>query len=187
MRFLLAFLSLISGCFIYGLSASSQSDIKKNNVDLITQESEKILIQTQRNRSNSRNNRNHKSHGSRIEISQNPKLLAESYQLQRSAMSLGFDELHKPVILKIGSHRNSGKITGNIKINGRLIQSLSRSQTRVDLSKYIHRGKNTIEIIGVYYPGNSDIEISVESDLSKMVQETSGNGKLNQMIVLNVN
>ncbi len=187
MRLVLAFLSLIPICFIYGLSASSQSNVKRSNVALTTQESERIFIQNPRNRSNSRSNKNHKSYDSGIEISRNPRLIADSYQLQESAISLDLDELHKPVILKIESHRASGKITGDIRVNGRLIQSLSRSQAGIDLSKYIHRGKNTIEIIGVYYPRDSDIEISVESDLSKMVQETSGNGKLNQRIVLNVN
>lgn len=94
--------------------------------------------------------------------------------------------LNRPYWLSIKT-TNSTLMKGQITLNGKVIYSLTQSNTRLDLASYLKVGKNTIIISGNYYPVNASVMIELNNQDTHIKQKTSGNSLLNQILILEVN
>lgn len=106
-------------------------------------------------------------------------------QVQETAINLSTDELRYPHFLKIDTLKSGTQLTGQIKINGKFFQRFDR-HLKINLSPYLTRGKNTIQISGRYRPTNDSIKIELIGANNQVSQETGGNGYLNQILIVEV-
>ncbi|WP_009545872.1 hypothetical protein [Crocosphaera subtropica] len=113
-------------------------------------------------------------------------LISQSYQEQQTQISLSQYELNRPYTLTIKTSNQGTQLQGEIRLNGRSIQSLNQHQTVINLSPYLQVGKQMIEISGNYTPINDSIIIELKSQNSQTSQTTSGTGQLQQRLIINV-
>lgn len=106
--------------------------------------------------------------------------------LQRSSIRLRTKDLRQPCLLTIEPASGSTKLSGMIKLNGARLLTLKGQRTELNLAKFLKKGKNKIEVVGSYYPRNADVEISFDSPSGEVVQAVGGSGKINQVIMLDV-
>lgn len=108
-----------------------------------------------------------------------------SQQSQSSMITLAANSLRQPCILSITSSNNS-MLTGQITLEGRVIKKFRGIRNLLNLSPYLSRGTNNIKISGYYQPVQSQVKIEFLTPNNKISQQISGNGKLNQALVLSV-
>lgn len=118
--------------------------------------------------------------------SQEPTMIASSYSVQESSVSLGASELKAPYVLRIRPRGGATYLQGTVKLNGRTLKSFNKNVTEINLSPYLRKGYQKVQIIGSYRPSHASVEIAFEGPSTEMTQETGGNGIVNQMIVVEV-
>lgn len=106
-------------------------------------------------------------------------------QTQVTSHQIDVATLKRPCWLSV-STSNFTSIKGRITLNGRVIHSLKNPNTRLDLARYLKVGKNTIAISGNYYPIDDSVMIEFTSQDLRLQQQTGGNGRLNQILILEV-
>lgn len=105
---------------------------------------------------------------------------------QTTTISLSVEDLNNPHILTISAVPNSTQFSGQIELNGNRLQNLGNRGTEVNLTPVLRVGENTLKIIGNYYPANAAITVELKGQNTNVSQQTSGNGVLNQIIVIDV-
>ncbi len=110
----------------------------------------------------------------------------QSFQRQTTTSTISIDRenLRQPQILKIDA--SNARLNGHITINENRIIKLANKQESINLSPYLFRGKNVIEISGSYSPQNSRITIEFSGTGNQITQQTSGSGILKHMLIVNV-
>ena len=93
--------------------------------------------------------------------------------------------MNQPLWLEIQG-LNGANIQGQVKLNGQVIQTLQGTSNQVNLSNYLRRGNHQITVQGNYYPPQGSVLIEVKGNQTKITQQTSGNGLLNQQINMEV-
>lgn len=114
--------------------------------------------------------------------------IRNNQQLQQSSISLGINDLQKTTTLKITKVNNlsSGSVTGQIKLGGKTIKTIASNTTELNLSSLLKKGVNVLEISGNYSPNSSSIKIEFAGSNTRISQQTGGNGKINQKLIINV-
>jgi hypothetical protein len=107
-----------------------------------------------------------------------------SSSIQESTISLSSVNLKEPQTLKISS--SGTKLKGEISINGKVVQSLDKNQSEINLSPYLSTGKQKVEIKANYTPASADVSVEMSGSGSNISQQTSGNGTLNYILNLTV-
>lgn len=107
-------------------------------------------------------------------------------QIQSSSTNLSFADLKQPHIFKISALDSPVQITGKISCNGRLIQNIKTQSTQFNLSPLLRKGRNVIRISGQYRPKDAIVAIELKGAETRIRQEVSGSGVLNQELVLEV-
>jgi hypothetical protein len=105
---------------------------------------------------------------------------------QTTTISLSIEDLNSPHILTINAVPNSTQFSGQIQLNGNRWQSLGNRGTQVNLTPVLSVGQNTLKITGNYYPADASIQVELVGKNTQVSQQTSGNGVLNQVIVIDV-
>lgn len=105
-------------------------------------------------------------------------------QTTTSTISIEHKNLRQPQILKINA--SNARLNGHITINQNRIIKLGNKQESINLSPYLFRGKNTIEISGSYSPQNSRINIEFSGTGNQVTQQTGGSGILKHTLIINV-
>jgi hypothetical protein len=108
-----------------------------------------------------------------------------SFQQQITAISLSIDALKTPHFLSIKA-TDSTQLVGQIAVEGVAIKRFHNSQISFDLSPYLSKGNNTIEISGNYQPSSSSVLIEFSGSGTRVTQQISGNGILRQTLIFNV-
>lgn len=106
-------------------------------------------------------------------------------QMQVTTYQINAVTLKRPCWLSVRTS-NFTSIQGRITLNGRVINSLKNTNTRLDLARYLKVGKNTITISGNYYPADDSVTVEFDSRDIRLQQQTGGNGRLNQILILEV-
>ncbi|GFE68012.1 hypothetical protein [Chroococcus sp. FPU101] len=106
-------------------------------------------------------------------------------QKQVTTYQIDAATLKRPCWLSVRAS-NFTSIQGRITLNRRVIHSLKNTNTRLDLARYLRVGKNTIAITGNYYPVDDSVMIEFDSQDIRLQQQTGGNGRLNQILILEV-
>jgi hypothetical protein len=107
-------------------------------------------------------------------------------QIQSTTTNLSFADLKQPHLFKISAVDAPVQITGKISFNGRLIQNINTRSTQFNLSPLLRRGRNVIRVSGQYRPKDAIVAIELKGAETRMRQEVSGSGVLNQELVLEV-
>ncbi len=105
--------------------------------------------------------------------------------IQSSSINLNSRELNQPLWLEI-TGLNGSRFQGEVKLNGQVITTLQGSSNKVDLSNYLRRGNYEVTVQGNYYPSQGSVQINLNGNNIQVMQETSGNGLLDQQINLEV-
>lgn len=105
--------------------------------------------------------------------------------IQSSSINLNFSELNQPLWLEI-TGLNGSQFQGEVKLNGQVIKTLQGSSNKVDLSNYLRRGNHEVTVQGNYYPSQGSVRINLNGNNIQVMQETSGNGLLDQQLNLEV-
>ncbi|HBE19984.1 MAG TPA: hypothetical protein DEG17_02465 [Cyanobacteria bacterium UBA11149] len=107
-------------------------------------------------------------------------------ELQQSTISLNLSDLKQPQILQITTPRSTTELSGQIKIDGKAIQTLSNKGTEINLSPYLTRGRHIVEISGNYSPSSSSVKVEFTGTNTQNTQQTEGSGEINQILIINV-
>ena len=108
-----------------------------------------------------------------------------SYHQQTTSISVNSNALQSPHILSIKTTDNT-QIDGEVSVDGLVIKKLQGSQTSFNLSPYLEKQIKKIEISGTYKPVSSSVKIEFSSPNTNVTQQMSGNGRLNQTLVITV-
>jgi hypothetical protein len=110
----------------------------------------------------------------------------QSFQQQTttSIISIDRENLRQPQMLKVET--SGARLNGHITINKNRIIKLTEKQKSINISSYLFRGENIIEISGIYSPQNSQITIEFFGTGNQITQQTSGSGILKHMLIVNV-
>jgi hypothetical protein len=108
-----------------------------------------------------------------------------SYQQQTTGISVNSNSLKSPHILSIKTTDNT-QMDGEVTVNGVVIKKLQGSQTSFNLSPYLEKETNKVEISGTYKPASSEVKIEFSGPNTNVTQQMSGNGRLNQTLVITV-
>ncbi len=106
-------------------------------------------------------------------------------QAQQTRIQVSLDDLREPHLLIVTAPTKSTRFTGQVTIDGKVIQALSNS-TQIDLSPNLSQGVNIIEVRGSYSPPNSSIEVELTAPNTQVTQQTGGSGYFNQTLIIDV-
>lgn len=109
-----------------------------------------------------------------------------SYQVQETTVFVNSDDLREPYQLTIKASSSGAYLSGYIACNGQIIQRLNNRGTPLNLSPYLRQGHNHLSIVGQYSPTVASINVELIGPSNQVSQSTSGSGKLNQSIFLEV-
>lgn len=117
----------------------------------------------------------------------NQGVMGVNLNIQETTVSLDAGDLKQPYILRVRiANANPRLITGEIKLNNRVIKSLSNNQIEINLSPLLSIGTHKVEISGKYNPANSAVKVELLGGQTQVTQETSGSGTINQILIINV-
>jgi hypothetical protein len=114
------------------------------------------------------------------------KAVAISQQTQETSINLSAADLRQPYILSISTSQAPTQITGEIRLNGRLIQKLSRTSARINLAPSLKVGKNVVAVSGKYSPANTSVNVEFSGPSTQVSQQMAGNGLIKQTLIIKV-
>jgi hypothetical protein len=103
---------------------------------------------------------------------------------QRTTLNLNSADLSSPYILSIST--TGSQLNGEITMDGKVIKQLKNNQTSINLSPYLSKGQQTIEISGNYSPQSASVELEFSGPGRNATQQTSGSGMLNYTLMITV-
>lgn len=102
--------------------------------------------------------------------------------VQHSSVLIQARDLEQPHFLTVTIP--NGSIEGKIELNEKFLSDLQNQDNRIDLAPHLLRGNNIIKILGNYNPERAAITVKLSGPHTQVVQQASGNGKLNHTINL---
>jgi hypothetical protein len=109
----------------------------------------------------------------------------DSEQVQRTTIELSTTDLKANHVLKVSAPLDT-KLNGKITINGRVVKQFGNQGTAINLSPYLSRGRQTIEVSGRYMPVDSLVELTFSGPETQVSQQTGGDGVVKQTLVIDI-
>ena len=106
-------------------------------------------------------------------------------QGQQTRISLSSNDLKKPHILKVSIPKAGNRLTGQIKVNGKVVKALRNNPTQMNLSPQLSRGRYVIEISGSY-PTNSSVTVEFSGPNTQVSQQAGGSGTIRHTLIIDV-
>ena len=101
---------------------------------------------------------------------------------QQASVNVDSKNLRLPYILSV---KISGtQLTGQVKVNGKVIKELNSNNNEFNLSPYLLISKNTIEILTQDCPSLSFIGVELLGPDTRVVQQASGTGVLRHTLIV---
>ncbi len=101
---------------------------------------------------------------------------------QQASINVDSKNLGLPYILNI---KISGtQLTGQVKVNGRIIKQFNSNNNQLNLSPFLSIGKNTIEILAPYSPSLTFMRVELLGPDTRVFQQTSGTGVLSHTLIV---
>ena len=110
---------------------------------------------------------------------------SQSSQYQRTTIDLDASELGQLHLLDI-SAAPGVRLSGQVIVDGIVIQELSSNRVSISLSPYLRGGRKTVEILGRYQPARASVQVEFSSPNTTITQQTSGTGLLRHVFVFNM-
>jgi hypothetical protein len=121
---------------------------------------------------------------SRKFANQNSNSLSVSSSYQNTAITVKAEKLKEPHVLLINF--NGSKVQGEIVMNNKVIQKFDDNKLEINLSPYLERGKQVLQVKGKYEPASSTVNLELNSPENNTIQQSSGTGTLDYQLTLNV-
>jgi len=115
-----------------------------------------------------------------------PGLQTVAQSVQMSTISLQKERSKTPCLLSIFSSSAITNLQGQVSLNGKIIDQLDTTENTLDLSSQLKRASNQLIITGKYFPLDSTVSIHLQGFNTKINQQTSGSGLLNQTFVIEI-
>ncbi|AFZ02510.1 hypothetical protein [Calothrix sp. PCC 6303] len=115
---------------------------------------------------------------------QNSNSISGSNSSQKTAITIKAENMNQPHVLVINS--NGSKLEGEIIMNSKVIQKFDNNNLEVNLSPYLSKGQQILEVRGKYEPASSIVNLELNSSGNNTIQQSSGTGKLDYQVALNV-
>ncbi|NET37312.1 MAG: hypothetical protein F6K19_35695 [Cyanothece sp. SIO1E1] len=113
------------------------------------------------------------------------KQFSSSSQRQETTVNLDSANLRSPHTLEITATAGS-RLSGQITVDGVVIQRLKQNRVVIDLAPYLAVGRKVVEISGRYQPTTTSIQLEFSGPDTTIMQQTSGSGLLQQVLVFEV-
>jgi len=108
-----------------------------------------------------------------------------SRQTNETIISLEAAKLGQPYVLRVSAPKGT-QLTGQISLGNNVIERFAGNQAVLNLSPILLRGRQTLQIVGTYEPAQSAVKVEFSGPGTELSQETGGSGKLDQILVINV-
>ncbi|MCP2731137.1 hypothetical protein [Limnofasciculus baicalensis] len=95
-------------------------------------------------------------------------------QIQQTTINLNSADLNQPHLLKISTNPAKTTLTGQIKLDDKIIQTIKNNYTEINLSPQLAPGKHTIEISGNYNPTNATVQINFTGTNTQITHQILG-------------
>jgi hypothetical protein len=115
---------------------------------------------------------------------QNSNSISGANSYQNTVITVKAEQLKQPHILVINF--DGSKLQGEIVMNNQVIQKFDDKKIEINLSPYLSRGKQILQVKGNYQPASSTVNLEFNSPENNTIQQSSGTGKLDYQIALNV-
>ncbi|WP_404790566.1 hypothetical protein [Altericista sp. CCNU0014] len=112
--------------------------------------------------------------------------VAQSYSVQESSFELEQADLRDPYTLTVRPSADARQVRGTIKLDGKPLKTLGKGVVKINLSPYLRKGRQKLQIAGSYRPVGASVEVTLEGPAAEIAQEMGGNGILNQTIAIDV-
>ncbi len=122
----------------------------------------------------------------REEFKEVDRLFGLNQSIQQTTVTLDATALRQPHILTVATPNVTAELTGDIKLDGKVIQTLNKHSTQINLSPFLAKGRHRVAISGNYYPANSLVKVEFIGLNTQVVQNISGSGQINQILVIDV-
>jgi hypothetical protein len=110
---------------------------------------------------------------------------SSSKQHQQTSINLDKHDLNQPANLSITVPAGT-QINGQVEIEERVIQRFENESVKINLSRYLKPGRNTVKVTGAYQPQNTRILIEFSSRNNTISQQSGGSGRLQYVLVFDV-
>jgi hypothetical protein len=112
--------------------------------------------------------------------------MAGSYSVQESSLDLDLVDLREPYTLTVRPSAATLQLQGTIELNGKTLKTLGKGVSTINLSPYLRKGRQKLQVIGRYRPVGTSVEIALEGPSAETTQEVGGSGIINQIILIDV-
>lgn len=104
---------------------------------------------------------------------------------RQDSVSFSSTAKQQPYILSVAANTPT-QVTGQIFLNGVVVQELQKNNTSINLSPLLSKGKQKIEISGSYKPASSSVFVNLSGPGTEVTQQTGGSGRLAQTLIIDV-
>lgn len=114
---------------------------------------------------------------------------ADGGQIQSTTVGIDRADLSQPHILQVQASTNDAPIRMErvqVKINGRVVRTIANNSLELNLAPMMQSGRYEVEISGSSPRLEDTISVNFTGKNTKIAQQFSGTGQLNQIIVINV-
>ena len=109
---------------------------------------------------------------------------ALSQQLQETRINLSSVDLKQPNFLSINLSESTRYMTGEVRLNGRLIKKLSQNSAQIDLAPALKRGNNRVTVFGKYSPASGSVNLDFSGPHNQISQEMAGSGLIKLVLLI---
>jgi hypothetical protein len=114
---------------------------------------------------------------------------ANGGQVQSTVVSVDRADLNQPHILRIQGTANDAPIRLRrieVKINGKTLRSIVNNSLELNLAPRLKTGRNEVEISGTSAQPEDTISVNFTGKNTKVTQQFSGTGTIEQTLIINV-
>jgi hypothetical protein len=110
-------------------------------------------------------------------------------QVQFSRVSLYRADLREPHILRIKAEFNNSPMPMEqvvVKLNGKVVKTIANRSLELNLAPLMMPGRNEVEVSGTASKSDTTISLNFQGPRTQVNQQSSGSGRIKQMLVINV-
>ncbi len=114
---------------------------------------------------------------------------ANDERVQYSSVSLDRMDLREPHILRVRGELNNSPIPMEqvvVKLNGKVVKSIAGSDLELNLAPMMIAGRNQVEVSGTTVQSDTTISLNFKGPRTQVNQQSSGSGRIKQMLAINV-
>ncbi len=109
-------------------------------------------------------------------------------QVQLTSISINRADLRQPHMLRVRSEINNSAMRMErveVKMNGRLLKSIANNALELNLAPMMTVGRYEVEVSGIS-PPDATISLNFTGPNTQVNQQSSGSGKINQRLMIDV-